>query len=111
MARNYKSGRMPAPSLWDIVRLRSLGESLAAIAETYGCHRQTIWAALNRAADRGQLPPVLVAVLYPDDQEAASRLLLRIEAARTNAHEAAGSPLPATASSRRPAFAGMHVGA
>ena len=82
MSRAYKPDRKPAPSLWDIVRLRSLGDSMACIAESYGCHRQTIWSALNRAADRGQLPPVLVSVLYPDDREAASRLLQRIEAAR-----------------------------
>ncbi len=97
MSRPYKPSRQPAPSLWDIVRLRSLGESLAEIADAYGCHRQTIWAALNRAADRGELPPVLVAVLYPDDREAAARLLKRCEASRP--------PL------RRPAFAAMQVGA
>ena len=81
MKRSYKTGRVAAPSLWEIVRLRSLGRSLADIAEIHGCHRQTVWAALNRAADRGQLPPVLVPVLYPDDQEAARRLLQRINAA------------------------------
>ena len=97
MSRTYKPGRQPAPSLWDIVRLRSLGDSLAEIADAYGCHRQTIWAALNRAADRGELPPVLVSVLYPDDREAAARLLKRCEAARPPA--------------RRPAYAGMQASA
>ena len=97
MPRTYKPGRQAAPSLWDIVRLRSAGDSLADIAEAYGCHRQTIWAALNRAADRGELPPVLVSVLYPDDHAAAARLLKRCEAGR--------APV------RRSAFAGMQVGA
>ncbi len=96
MSRTYKQGRKPAPSLWDIIRLRAFGESLAAIADTYGCHRQTIWGALNRAADNGELPPSLVSVLYPDDHQAAARLLQRIEAGRSSAasptrHPAFGS--------------------
>lgn len=90
MSRTYKPGRKPAPTLWDIVRLRSLGESFAAIADAYGCHRQTIWVALNRAADRGELPPVLASVLYPDDSEAAARLLQRI----AEAGAASARPLP-----------------
>jgi hypothetical protein len=100
MPRIYKSGRKPAPALWDIVRLRSLGDSLATIADAYGCHRQTIWGALNRAADRGELPPVLVSVLYPDDRDAATRLLQRIEAARGLGSLA-----------RRPAIGEMNVAA
>ncbi len=111
MSRVYKPCRQPAPSLWDIVRLRSLGESLAAIADAYGCHRQTIWAALNRAADRGQLPPVLVSVLYPDDREAAARLLQRIEAARTSGVEVAGSTQADAAPVRRGGLAELHAAA
>ena len=90
MPRAYKPCRNPAPSLWDIVRLRSLGESLAAIAAAYGCERQTIWAALNRAADRGQLPPVLASVIYPHDRDAAARLLRRIEFAHADGGKVAG---------------------
>jgi hypothetical protein len=111
MPRTYKPGRQPAPSLWDIVRLRSLGSSLAEIAETYGCHRQTIWGALNRAADRGELPPVLVAVLYPDDREAAARLLQRVESARAGGTEVASARRPDALRLRRPTLLPMHAGA
>ena len=105
MPRSYKAGRRPAPSLWDIVRLRSRGDSLAEIAQAHGCHRQTIWAALNRAADRGELPPVLVSVLYPDDREAAARLLQRATAAGASG-TAQASPRPGAEPSRqRPAIA------
>lgn len=107
MPRAYKTDRKPAPSLWDIVRLRSLGRSLADIADAYGCHRQTIWAALNRAADRGQLPPVLVSLLYPDDRVAADRLLRRIDSARSAG--GAGSGRDDAAPLRRPAPAELHL--
>ena len=111
MARNYKPGRQAAPSLWDIVRLRSVGDSLADIADAYGCHRQTIWAALNRAADRGQLPPVLVSVLYPDDRDAAARLLQRIEAARCSGVEVAGLRQADASPVRRAGMGELHAAA
>jgi hypothetical protein len=70
--------------------LRSLGNTLAEIAERFGCRRQTIYAALDRAADCGQLPPVLVPVLYPEDHVASTRLLMRIHAAKASGVEVAG---------------------
>jgi hypothetical protein len=90
MRRQYKASRKPAPPLWEMVRLRSLGQTLAEIAASYGCHRQTLYAALDRAADRGELPPVLVPVIYPDDHVAATRLLQRIHAAKASGIEVAG---------------------
>jgi hypothetical protein len=111
MSRIYKPGRKPAPSLWDIVRLRSLGDSLADIADAYGCHRQTIWAALNRSADRGELPPVLVSVICPDDREAATRLMQRIEAARSSGVQVAGARQAAATPGRRPVFGELQAGA
>jgi hypothetical protein len=76
--------------LWEVVRLRSLGNTLAEIAESFGCRRQTVYAALDRAADRGQLPPVLVPVIYPDDRVAATRLLMRIHAAKASGVDVVG---------------------
>jgi hypothetical protein len=90
MSRPYKSSRGAAPPLWDVVRLRALGDTLAEIAASFGCRRQTIYAALDRCADRGQLPPVLVPVIYPDDPAAAARLLTRIHAAKASGVEVAG---------------------
>jgi hypothetical protein len=90
MRRTYKSTRKSAPPLWDVIRLRALGHSLADIAASVGCRRQTIYAALDRAADHGELPPVLVAVIYPADRVAADRLLQRIHAAKASGVEVAG---------------------
>ena len=78
MPRTYKPNRRWAPPLKDILELRQRGDSLADIADTYGCHRRTVYASLDRAADRGKLPPVMVPVLFPGDPAAQQRMATRI---------------------------------
>ena len=84
MPRTYKPNRRWAPPLKDILELRIRGDSLADIADTYGCHRRTVYASLDRAADRGKLPPVMVPVLFPEDRDAQQRMASRI--GRAHAH-------------------------
>jgi hypothetical protein len=74
MAGKYKTHRRFATPLDEIVRLRMLGDHIEIIADTYGCHRRTVYGAVDRAAKRGQLPPVLIPMLFPDDFGAQRRL-------------------------------------
>jgi hypothetical protein len=50
MARNYKTHRRFAPPLDEIVRLRMLGDRIEDITDTCGCHRRTVYGAVDRAA-------------------------------------------------------------
>lgn len=88
--RPYKPDRRPAPELRDILSQRAAGYGFAQIAEAFGVHRRTVYLAIDRAADRGELPPVLLFVLYPDDEDARRRLFARIRSARARGVEVVG---------------------
>jgi Homeodomain-like domain len=74
MPRTYKAHRRFAPPVEEILRMRQLGDPMEEIAARHGCHRRTIYGALDRAARRGQLPPVTVPVLFPDSAKAQQRM-------------------------------------
>ncbi len=44
-----------------------LGDRIEDITDTCGCHRRTVYGAVDRAARRGQLPPIMIPVLFPQD--------------------------------------------
>ena len=69
-----RTDRRVAPLLDEIVRLRLLGDPVEDIADTYECHRRAVYGAVDRAAWRGQLPPIMIPVLFPDDFSAQERL-------------------------------------
>ncbi|SUE63189.1 helix-turn-helix domain-containing protein [Roseomonas gilardii] len=58
---------VPAPTLPEILAARRAGHSIQAIAAARGCHRRTVYLALDRAAAAGQLavPDVLLVVEKP----------------------------------------------
>ncbi|MCO6416064.1 hypothetical protein JYK14_07755 [Siccirubricoccus sp. KC 17139] len=88
--RTYKFDRRPAPELRDILSQRAAGYGFAQIADAFGVHRRTVYLAIDRAADRGELPPALLWVLFPEDEDARRRLFSRIRSARARGVEVAG---------------------
>jgi hypothetical protein len=74
MARTYKAHRRFAPPVEEIVRMRQLGDPMEEIAARHGCHRRTVYGAIDRAARAGHLPPVMIPVLFPEDTGAQERL-------------------------------------
>src|SRR4051812_32302958 len=80
-ARPYRRHRRHAPPCADTLVGRGAGASFAEIARLYGCRERTVRLALDRYADRGEVPPVAVHVLHPHDGVARLRLFERIRAA------------------------------
>ena len=77
--RHY-AARGVCPDVAMILAARREGTSMAAIAETHGVHRRTVYVAVDRAADEGRLSPDDSLIVY-GDQVATRRLARRVVAA------------------------------
>jgi DNA invertase Pin-like site-specific DNA recombinase len=76
--RAYREDRVPAPSLKTIIRQRIRGVPIAGIARNRGCHRRTVYARLDLLASRGELPPLLVPVLFSGHRPSATTRMFRL---------------------------------
>lgn len=54
--------------------MRQYDDYFAEIGDTSGCHRKALYSLLERAADRGQIPPVMIPALLPKDAGARERM-------------------------------------
>ncbi|WP_198384305.1 hypothetical protein [Roseomonas sp. KE2513] len=79
--RPYRRHRRAAPSCEDTLVGRAAGATCTEIGRSYGCRERTVRLALDRYADRREVPPVAVHVLHHHDGVARSRLFDRIRAA------------------------------
>ena len=79
--RPYRHRRRAPPLCADVIVVRAVGASFAGIGRSYGCRERTVHLALDRYADRGEVPPVAVHALHTHDTVARALLLDRIRAA------------------------------
>ena len=89
MPRIYKQNRAWAPPLVEILRYREIVDSFESIVDTYGCHRRTVYSAVDRAARWRRLPPIMIPLLFPGDIGAQQRMADLVSGAHRS-----GMPVP-----------------